>query len=177
MSANPHVIKAPVPYGVLKNGLKPTYREWKRNTQKTPYNEPSKREVLINIDKNSDPIKSSDPTLRAEKLKNLKKKFKTPKITRVKTIKYKLGKKPEQNHISVLIKNRQTRKRIQMEHGMLKKRSIIEVKNYLRKKNLLKTGSKAPNDVLREMYEKAILTGDIENKSGENLIHNFFNEN
>ena len=76
--------------------------------------------------------------------------------------------------VSVLIKNAQTRKRVQDEHANLKAQPILEVKNYLRGKNLLKIGSLIPDDVARELYEAAILTGDVCNKSKDTLMHNFF---
>ncbi len=78
--------------------------------------------------------------------------------------------------MSVLIKNAQTRRRVQTEQAQLKRKSILDVKNYLRSKNLLKVGSDAPNDVLREMYEQSILAGLVENKAKETLIHNYFND-
>ena len=56
---------------------------------------------------------------------------------------------------------------------MLKKKTIMEVKSYLRKYNLIKTGSDAPPDVLRAMYEQAILAGEISNDSSETLLHNY----
>lgn len=94
------------------------------------------------------------------------------KITR--TLKYKLGKKG--NKVSILIKNGKTRKIIQHEQALLKKKSILDVKNYLRKKNLLKIGSEAPPDILRQIYENSILAGDLNNKSKETLIHNYMND-
>ena len=95
---------------------------------------------------------------------------------RIKTKKMHLGKQSNTRRVSVLVKNRDTRKRIKHEHGSLKQKSILEVKNYLRKKNLLKSGSDAPPDVLRTMYENAILTGDIKNNTNETLMHNFYND-
>ena len=87
-------------------------------------------------------------------------------------MKYNLGKKGK--HISVLIKNNNTRKKIKHEQSLLRQKPMQEIKEYLRTKNLIKSGTLAPNDVLREMYEKAILSGDIHNKSKDTLIHNFF---
>jgi hypothetical protein len=98
---------------------------------------------------------------------------KRKKITR--TLKYKLGKHAN-GKVSVLIKNSQTRRRVQTEHAQLKQKSILDIKNHLRSKNLLKVGSEAPNDVLRHIYEQSILAGQIENKAKETLIHNYFNE-
>ena len=97
---------------------------------------------------------------------------KRKRITR--TFKYKLGKHAN-GKVSVLIKNAQTRRKIQTEQAQLKRKSILEIKNHLRSKNLLKVGSNAPNDVLRELYEQSILAGQIENKAKETLIHNYFN--
>ena len=95
------------------------------------------------------------------------------RITR--TLKYKLGKHND-GTVSVLIKNSQTRRKIQNEQSLLKQKSILDIKNYLRKNNLLKVGTQAPNDVLRHLYEQSILAGQVENKSKENLIHNYFND-
>ena len=52
----------------------------------------------------------------------------------------------------------------------------MEVKKYLREHNLIKIGTNAPNDVLRELYEKAVLSGNVNNKNKSNMIHNFINE-
>ena len=76
----------------------------------------------------------------------------------------------------MLIKNSQTRRRIQTEHAQLKQKNILDIKNHLRSKNLLKVGSEAPNDVLRHIYEQSILAGQVENKSKDTLIHNYFND-
>ena len=56
------------------------------------------------------------------------------KVSRIKTMKYRLGKLPDKR-VAVLIKNRATRKQVQSEHGALKTQSILEVKNYLRRRN------------------------------------------
>ena len=98
---------------------------------------------------------------------------KRKRVTR--TVKYKLG-KHSNGTVSVLIKNSQTRRKIQTEQSLLKQKSILDIKNYLRKNNLLKVGTQAPNDVLRHLYEQSILAGQVENTSKENLIHNYFND-
>ena len=89
----------------------------------------------------------------------------------IKTLKYKLGKR--KNKIGILIKNNKTLKKIKQDYSNLKKVPIFEIKQYLRKHNLIKVGCNAPNDVLRKMYESAILSGEIKNTNSENLLHNF----
>ena len=60
--------------------------------------------------------------------------------------------------------------------GKLKQKPMSEIKKYLYERNLLKIGSTAPNDVLRTMYEQAMLSGDITNTGNGVLLHNFLNE-
>jgi hypothetical protein len=61
------------------------------------------------------------------------------------------------------------------EQHRKEKRAIKKFESFLRKKNLLKVGSDAPNDVLRQIYEQSILSGDVENKAKDVLIHNYMN--
>ena len=75
--------------------------------------------------------------------------------------------------VSILIKNNTSRKQIKEDISKIKKTSIIDIKNYLRKHNLIKIGSDTPNDVLRQLYEQAILAGDITNINTDNLLHNY----
>lgn len=100
-----------------------------------------------------------------------------PKLRRTtRTYKYKLGKKKDAKHIGLLIKNRETQKKIKQEVAQLKQQSIQDVKNFLREKNLIKLGSQAPNDVLRKLYEDSVLAGEITNTNNNNLVHNYLNE-
>ena len=113
----------------------------------------------------SDPIVTAAPAV-----------VQPPRKTRItRTLKYKLG-KHKNGKVSILIKNAQTRRKVQTEYALLKNKGILDIKNYLRSKNLLKAGADAPADVLRQLYEQSILTGQVENKSKYTLIHNFFND-
>ena len=58
----------------------------------------------------------------------------------------------------------------------LKKIPIEQVKEYLRKHNMIKAGSNAPHDVLRQLYQTSHLAGEINNKSNDTLIHNYLAE-
>jgi len=85
----------------------------------------------------------------------------------------KLGKRNKT--ISILIKDRETRKKIDNELNLLKKEEISKIKEYLRERGLIKIGSHAPEHILRETYENAFLAGDIKNTSKDTLIHNYMN--
>ena len=84
---------------------------------------------------------------------------------------HKLGKKD--GKVGVLIKNTKTRKQAYDEQKDLHKKPISEIKDYLRKHELLKVGSSAPTDVIRAIYENSILAGDVHNKNSQVLLHNY----
>ena len=92
-----------------------------------------------------------------------------------KTYKYKLGKNKDKRQIGVLIKNRDTQKRIKKEIEKLKQEDIQTIKNYLREKGLIKLGSQAPTTILRKMYEDSILSGELNNNNSNNLVYNYLN--
>lgn len=89
------------------------------------------------------------------------------------TKKYKLGKNPNGKVVGVLIKNADTRRRVQEEHGTLRRESIVEIRKYLHDHGLIKVGSDAPPDVLRNLYESAKMTGEVNNTNKHVILHNF----
>ena len=91
------------------------------------------------------------------------------------TKKFKLGKQSG-NIVGVLIKNNDTRKNIQKEHGLLKSKQLGEVKKYLVDKNLIKIGSTAPPGVIRNIYEACMLSGEVENIGKGIGLHNFLED-
>ena len=187
-SKNSTTIKLPPPppYSCLKNSSKPTFRQWNKTLRKS-------NDIKNNIEIENKPNQLAQPSQRSILLENYKKENsllnKNPKENMnndndndsvfikkkiiTKTYKRKLGKIGKT--ISVLIKNKNTRRNIQIEKAKLALTSIPEIKEFLKKRNLIKTGSFCPNDVLRCMYEQCILTGDVDNKNSENLIHNYVN--
>ena len=109
-------------------------------------------------------LKNQQPVIRIRETKQ-----------RVITKKYKLGKYTNNNGpvIGVLIKNRQTQHNIEKKRNEMRHIPLHTIKARLHKKNLLKVGSTAPPDILREIYENAIFAGDIENDGDGILLHNF----
>jgi len=138
----------PPKYGCLKNGTLPTYKEWKNKTLKNPHME-------INTDNNIEYNSNNTPS-------------------KTKTLKYYLGKRGRK--VSILVKNSETRKKITKEHNLLNQESIFAMKNYLKKHNLLKSGSHAPPNVIKKMYEQSLLSGDIQNSNKDNIIYNYLAE-
>ena len=174
-------IAPPPPYGILKGGSKPLYSEY-RKTMKNK-NNISHTKLKFNIDENK--IKSVEKPLfvteRQNKLQEIKNKInpivetKPKRYKKTKTLKKKLILGKTKNKVSVLIKNKKTRKRIKNETLKLKKKSLEEIKQYLRIHNLIKIGTNAPEDVLRNTFENAFLSGNVYNKNSDNLIHNYMN--
>ena len=86
---------------------------------------------------------------------------------------FNIGKNKKNKTISVLLKNNTTRKKIENDKINLKKSNLATVKNFLKKQNLIKFGTTAPNNLLREIYESTKLCGDIINENNTLLMHNF----
>lgn len=91
------------------------------------------------------------------------------------TKRFKLGK--QGNVVGVLIKNNDTRKKIQKEHGLLKNKNLSDVKKHLVEQKLMKIGSTAPPNIIRKIYEDSILTGEVENIGKDITLHNFLEQN
>ena len=163
------------PYGCLKNGSKPTYSQYMKTMKKTKKAKPT----LILPPK---PPPTPSVLERKEKLNKLKEKMALPKkekilktISKKRTIKiFKLGKKD--GKVGVLVKSGKTRKKVREEQHILHSKCILEVKRYLRKHNLIKAGTTAPENVLRKLYEDSFLAGDIYNRNADILLHNFMQE-
>ena len=157
------------PYSNIKGSKKPSYREWlKQSTETiTIQHEPVSQPVPLN--------QLIQDNLREEKLQRLQKKYKKQQKQQKlqKTIKVSETFGKRNGKVAIHIKNKEEKDKLEHEKKTLKKHTIPKVKAYLKEHNLLKIGSYAPNDVLREMYESAILSGDINNNNKDIFVHNF----
>jgi hypothetical protein len=78
--------------------------------------------------------------------------------------------------VRVLIKDKSTYDGIHRDVEKLKKHNMNKIRNFLRTKRLYKVGSTAPDDVLREIYINVSLTGEIENKGSDTMLHNYLHD-
>lgn len=191
-----------VGYGCLKNGIKPNYRTW----IKTKKVHPTEKEIPKQIPKqtsfslpdtfnptyeNNDKITLTEESYPLEDFSIIKDDEIIPIETRTEiisvpkkqmmknTIKksYTLGKSKKYRKIGVLLKNKSIKQQVLDAQKELKKTNIKNIKKYLTTSGLIKIGSTAPVDVLKEIYENAKLTGDVTNSNKETLLHNFINDN
>ena len=166
-------------YGCLKNGKKPTWSQYNKTLKKgdigpTPTNKiqfvdpPLVGAKVYNV---------AEMNERQNKLNLLKTRIATPLKKYKRTLKkYKLGKNKKNLTVGVLIKSGKTRKLVKDETLILKSRCLSEVKQYLRKHNLICAGTNAPENVIRKIYEDSFLAGKIFNKNPTTLLHNYMNE-
>jgi hypothetical protein len=167
-------------YGCLKNGSLPTYRNYMNKTQKiftpqpvimggqtpkslsTQVSSPSpspktfieNRNELVEKKLNESMNRVNEMKQIEQKLQQLKTNNKPKKMKRKKTVRrtYKLGKSKMHPKVSILVSNKTIRNNITTKAQLLKQIPIEEVKKHLVKQGLIKVGTIAPNDVLRNMY-------------------------
>jgi hypothetical protein len=201
-----------VPYGILKGGNKPTYRQFKQppiqvveqksmDYEYEPQSiEQPQSQITINTEVQPDATQQTFYEERSKKFGDFKKRFhqkleekasqidaagSTPsnyeaigsgtRRVRKKVKKHRtLGK--HKGKISVLVKNYDTRRKIEKECAILKETPMGVVKDFLRERGFIKMGSSAPDHILRQIYESCFLSGDVNNLNGENLLHNYLND-
>ena len=167
-------------YGCLKNGSLPTYRSFMNQTRK-------KQPDIIGGKPNDTPISvknnnfsSLESSKIREKIENINmNKNKKKKMKRKKTIRrtYKIGRSKIMPKVSVLVSNKTIRNNISTKTQLIKQVPIHEIRRYLIKHGFIRVGSNTPNDVLRKMYESAMLIcGEIQNHNPDNLLYNFLHD-
>lgn len=181
------------PYSNLKGSTsKPSFREWNRTrkNRQSPSIKTDNTSQLSSRERRLEDIKNRIQGTKSKppeimELKKFYTKSKDDNTTggrKKKTIKrtikhkYTVGKSKIKRRVSVLVKNLKTRKRIQEAKKELKKTDLLEIKRYLKEHGILKSGSSAPNDVLRAMYESAMLAGDVTNINANTRLHNYLED-
>ena len=161
------VVNPDKPYGVLKNGTKPTFKEWSLNKSLTP-SVPSVVEIPCPsvIETPLPVVETPCPSVETPLLV-----VETEPLMITKKIK--VGKNKRTKSVDVLIDNIHTRKLNKDKLQLLKKTNITTIKNYLKNRQFIKVGSNAPNSLIRYMYENIKECGDVVNENKSNLIHNF----
>ena len=116
---------------LLKNGIKPSFKNWTRSNR-TPIVQTSFQETIPETRPIESPIQQ----------------------TIIK--RHVLGKTKNTRQVGVMIKNISTRKMIIGSQKDLKKININEIKTHLKNNGLLKVGTTAPNELIRQTYESSI---------------------
>lgn len=171
----------------------------KNKTLKMPTGRQLKKELLQRLNKGSDLIQeldllTKDPEVKVEISESIEKKesltlsdtsysnlkngskptfrqLKGPKTIKQFTC---FGKKNDT--VRVLIKKEDDYTAVERDIDKLKKHPMTKIRNYLRTRKLYKIGSTAPDEILRDIYVNANLTGEVENKSSDALIHNYLHD-
>ena len=179
-------IKEAPPHGCLKNGTKPTFREWANKlinkpveTIKNMFGGGSGDSEGASASASASSAESTNDGVVGGARKTVSKPIDNPenvagmrvKIRKTQKKKYRIGK--HDDVVGVLLKNKESQRHIQKQHLALKQKTIGEIRKHLYEHHLLKIGSNAPPDVLRRMYEDSILTGDVKNTNKGVLLHNF----
>jgi hypothetical protein len=191
-------------YGCLKNGTLPTYRNMMNQTRKNVPGEyiggsamPSNMvannpNINSAIETNANNVNGSPANISTimknaiqsnqiqTKLENMNRnKVKPKKMKRKKTIRrtYKIGRSKIMPKVSVLVSNKTIRNNISTKTHLIKQAPIHEIRKYLIKHGFIRVGAITPNDVLRKMYETAMLMcGEIQNHNPDNLLYNFLHD-
>ena len=110
-----NIVNPDKPYGVLKNGTKPTFKEWNLNNKDC---EPLKSEPELKVcEQLIEPVVIEQP--QEQEPVSITKKIKVGKNKRTKSV-------------DVLIENIHTRKLNKEKYQLLKKTNISTIKNYLK---------------------------------------------
>ena len=173
----------------------------KNKTLKKPTGKQLKRELLQRLSQGSDLIQELDALTKGEEVKVEVDDVKevAQKETKVekepafgclkngtkptfrqtlapKTVKQYSSFGKKNDTVRVLIKDKSTYDGIHRDIDKLKKHNMNKIRNFLRTKRLYKVGSTAPDDVLREIYINVSLTGEIENKGSDTMLHNYLHD-
>ena len=166
LTGNPIQLHAPQ-YGCLKYGKLPTYRAYKQQMTQRAAPPLVSPETPLDMEIWRAKEEALVPSLPPKPLRQRKILRRT----------FKIGKSPVLQRVSVLLSNRTLRKQVNNRKITYKKTPMHEIKTFLIRRGLIKVGTIAPNNILRQIYEDAMLTcGEIYNHNPDVLLHNFMNQ-
>lgn len=152
VSAPAYQVDGAIPYSSLVNGIKPSYRKYTQKIRPVP---------RVHIPPTCH-VHTPAPTA----LGNIRRVRKTIRQ------KYHVGKSNKHHKVGVLIKNAVTQKRNRDAQDSLRSVSMTDIRAYLRSHNLIRADSTAPDHILKQMFESAMLAGDINNTNSGIVVHN-----
>ena len=126
------------PWGCLRRGKKPTYKQY-YNRKVNP-----KPNIIIE----SPPVSLSNQFIERNNVLRKKKKLI-------------LGK--HKSSVSVLIKGSNYKTKKRSDVSTVKNKTMRNIKKILRKRGLIRRGTRAPDDLLKHIYVNSECSGDIEN--------------
>ena len=164
-------------YGCLKGGKLPLYRNYTFRRKDDIVNPPI--QISHPTPLNNIPVLQQPKQIiqaMTEKMENIAKAKPRPPRKRKRTTlrRFQVGKPEGARKIAVLVSNRTIRNQISTKSQLLRQVPIQEIRKYLIKNGYIKVGSVATNDVLRAMYNSAVMMcGEIRNTNKNVLLHNF----
>lgn len=171
------------PYGVLKNGIKPTYKAWNKTQKHNSMNPNSISSVSTSLPIEVIPIvmTQTEIPIEVKSVEDISQpicqvKPETNESTLHVKVPVKVGKNKKNKTVHVLIPCNETRKHRTEQHDSFRKTNLSTVKNYLKSRKLIKVGSTAPTNLIRQIYENAKSYGDVVNENKQNLLYNFEND-
>jgi len=173
------------PYGVLKNGIKPTFKTWNKSQKNINDND-----CIGDINSNEMIPLEMKPVMKPIEMKTVMNPIEIKPIEinpvmnplsdtlepRIEKHPIKVGKSKKNKTVQIWIACNKTRKQKSEDHDTIRKTSLTTVKNYLKNNRLIKVGSTAPTNLLRQIYENAKCYGDVINENKQNLLYNFEKE-
>jgi hypothetical protein len=178
-------VPLPVPtYGCLKGGKLPTYRTLRGYAPAASVVAAPNRALPTplaggSVDQRAELkqflAKKREETERVHRAKQLRRLVKpNKKQRRITKRTYRVGKSKVYPKVGVLVSNKTIRTNVLNKKQAIRETPMEDIRKYLVKHGLICVGSPCPNDVLRKMYESAMMMGgEVYNHNAQNLVYNF----
>tara|TARA_B100000424_G_C22921264_1_gene490162 strand:+ start:1026 stop:1808 length:783 start_codon:yes stop_codon:yes gene_type:complete len=126
---------------------------------------------------------STKPTYREWKYRNISEKLNNPVVDKkpekveveIKK-RFNVGKNKTMKKVGIFLKSNYNRRDTEDNKAKWKSARLKTAKSYLKKCNLIRYGSTAPSELIRELYECTNLCGGVNNKNGKISVDNYLND-